>query len=77
MPRILVAPSVIKHQPGPYREVLEQAGCEVVSPHMGGLDVESQRDMSTLAAQRLVELHQDRWPEGCVVNAELRSGWRW
>jgi hypothetical protein len=44
---------------------------------MGGLDLESQRDMSTLAAQCLVDLAQGRWPEGCVVNSEIRQGWKW
>ncbi|MGH7140220.1 MAG: phosphoglycerate dehydrogenase [Pirellulales bacterium] len=32
MPRVLVTPTVIKGQPGPYRDVLEAAGLEVVYP---------------------------------------------
>lgn len=32
MPRVLVTPTVIQHQPGPYRDVLEAAGFDVVYP---------------------------------------------
>src|SRR5581483_4409612 len=32
MPRALVTPTVIKHTPGPYRDVLEAAGFEVAYP---------------------------------------------
>ena len=32
MPRVLVTPTVIKNQPGPYRDVLEAAGFEVAYP---------------------------------------------
>src|SRR5215469_2850558 len=32
MPRVLVTPTVIMNQPGPYRDVLEAAGFEVAYP---------------------------------------------
>jgi phosphoglycerate dehydrogenase-like enzyme len=32
MPRILVTPPAFKNKPGPYKQVLEAAGCEVVYP---------------------------------------------
>lgn len=32
MPRILVTPYLLQHAPGPYREILEKAGFEVVYP---------------------------------------------
>jgi hypothetical protein len=33
--------------------------------------------MAQLAADSIVELHQGRWPEGRVVNEEIRPGWKW
>lgn len=45
--------------------------------HMGGLDHESLEAMSRVAAECAVNLHQGRWPEGCVVNEEIRPGWKW
>ncbi len=49
----------------------------LLAPHMGGLDLDSQRDMSVKAAQCLADLYQGRWPEECVVNPQLRQGWKW
>jgi D-3-phosphoglycerate dehydrogenase len=49
----------------------------VVSPHVAGWDYDSIAGMAELSARCVVELHQGRWPEGCVVNDELRAGWRW
>jgi phosphoglycerate dehydrogenase-like enzyme len=68
---------VFKVEPLPSDSPLLKVDNILLSPHMGGLDLESQRDMSTLAAQCLVDLSQGRWPEGCVVNAEIRPGWKW
>lgn len=68
---------VFKTEPLPLDSRLLRADNVLLSPHMGGLDLESQRDMSTLAAQCIADLYQGRWPEGCVVNAELRDGWKW
>jgi phosphoglycerate dehydrogenase-like enzyme len=49
----------------------------VLSPHLGGMDTKGLDDMASMAAQCIVDLHQGRWPVGCVINDELRSGWRW
>ena len=49
----------------------------LLAPHMGGLDLESEVAMSLLAAQCLVKLHRGDWPEGCVVNDQIRNGWKW
>lgn len=49
----------------------------VLSPHLGGIDTKGLADMATLAARCIVDLHAGRWPEGCVVNDELKAGWRW
>jgi phosphoglycerate dehydrogenase-like enzyme len=49
----------------------------VVSPHVAGWDHESIAGMAALSAQCIVDLHQGRWPEGCVVNEDLRPLWQW
>jgi D-3-phosphoglycerate dehydrogenase len=49
----------------------------ILSPHIAGTDTLSMREMAELAATTIVELHQNRWPGDCVVNSELRDGWRW
>jgi phosphoglycerate dehydrogenase-like enzyme len=49
----------------------------VISPHLGGIDTKGMADMAELAAQCIADLRYSRWPEGCVVNDELKAGWRW
>ena len=49
----------------------------ISSPHLGGIDAKAMEDMATLAAQCVIDLHQGRWPGECVVNPEIRDGWRW
>ncbi len=49
----------------------------VVSPHIAGADEFSMRDMGTEAAQCIAKLYQGQWPDGAVVNDELKSGWKW
>jgi phosphoglycerate dehydrogenase-like enzyme len=48
----------------------------VISPHVAGIDSRSMEDMALLAARCIVDLLSGAWPEGCVVNAQLRDGWR-
>ncbi|HWA98219.1 MAG TPA: phosphoglycerate dehydrogenase [Pirellulales bacterium] len=49
----------------------------VVSPHLGGIDRDAVNAMGKLAAECIVQLHRGQWPEGCVVNEQLRAGWKW
>jgi D-3-phosphoglycerate dehydrogenase / 2-oxoglutarate reductase len=49
----------------------------ILCPHIAGTDLQSMRDMADLAASTIVELSQNRWPVACVVNSELRGGWKW
>jgi phosphoglycerate dehydrogenase-like enzyme len=49
----------------------------VVSPHIGGIDTKSMADMADLASSCIAALRVGQWPEGCVVNEELRTGWIW
>jgi D-3-phosphoglycerate dehydrogenase / 2-oxoglutarate reductase len=49
----------------------------ILCPHIAGTDFQSMSDMADLAASTIVELSQNRWPADCVVNSELRNGWKW
>jgi phosphoglycerate dehydrogenase-like enzyme len=49
----------------------------ILCPHIAGTDSQSMSDMADLAASTIVELSQNRWPVDCVVNSELRGGWKW
>jgi len=66
-----------KVEPLPLSSPLLKVDNVLLSPHMGGLDHESERDMGNLAAQCLVDLYQGRWPEACAVNPSLAPGWKW
>ncbi|MDZ4781435.1 MAG: phosphoglycerate dehydrogenase [Planctomycetia bacterium] len=68
---------VFKIEPLPIDSPLLTLDNVLLSPHMGGLDHASQIAMSSLAAQCIVDLHQGRWPEGCVVNESIRPDWKW
>lgn len=49
----------------------------VVTPHRAGGDRQSDQDMGTEAAQCIINLSRNIWPEGSVVNAQLKAGWKW
>lgn len=49
----------------------------VLSPHTAGLDEESVEAMAASAAESIAWLAEGRWPEGRVVNDELRGAWSW
>ena len=68
---------VFKVEPLPAASPLAQLDNVLLCPHMGGTDEESMALMAQLAAESIVELHQGRWPEGRVVNEEIRPGWKW
>jgi phosphoglycerate dehydrogenase-like enzyme len=49
----------------------------VLTPHLAGNDWLSLENMGIECAQCIVALHQNRWPEGAVVNEDLRGSWKW
>ena len=49
----------------------------VVSPHMAGNDELSIEDMGIEAAQCVVRLYQGQWPDGAVVNCDIKGHWKW
>lgn len=49
----------------------------VFSPHLAGVDTAALDDSAESAARIVVDLYRGRWPEGCVVNEQVRPSWRW
>ena len=49
----------------------------VLAPHMAGMDLESEREMASMAARNIIDLHEGRWPSANVVNPEVRPTWKW
>ena len=49
----------------------------VLSPHIAGVDTAALDDMAERATRCVIDLYRERWPEGCVLNEELRPSWRW
>jgi len=49
----------------------------VVTPHLAGTDENSLENMGIECAESIVALFNGRWPDGSVVNNELREGWKW
>jgi D-3-phosphoglycerate dehydrogenase / 2-oxoglutarate reductase len=49
----------------------------IVTPHISSADTLSLANMGIEAAQCIALLRQNQWPEGAVVNDELRSTWNW
>ena len=68
---------VCKVEPLPAESPLRQFSNIVFAPHLGGIDQTALDAMGKLAAECLVNLAANRWPEGCIVNDSLRSDWKW
>jgi len=49
----------------------------VLSPHIAGTDYRSMEDMGIEAAGCIIKLRRGDWPNGSVVNDELKAGWKW
>ncbi len=49
----------------------------VASPHVAGVDTQSLIEMANLAAHNIIDLSRGIWPEACIVNAVVRSTWKW
>jgi phosphoglycerate dehydrogenase-like enzyme len=62
--------------PGPDNPLLSLPNV-VLSPHIAGSDATALEDMAEQAARCVIALYRGHWPEGCVLNDELRPGWRW
>jgi D-3-phosphoglycerate dehydrogenase len=68
---------VFEQEPLPANHPITKFDNVVLSSHMGGLDEFSLSGMAQKAAWCVSELYQGRWPEGCVINPELKATWKW
>lgn len=68
---------VLNHEPPEPGNPLIGRANVILSPHIGGTDIQSMADMADMAARTIVQLSRNEWPEGAVVNAELQDGWKW
>jgi phosphoglycerate dehydrogenase-like enzyme len=49
----------------------------VLTAHTAGVDAKSGEDMAALAARTIVQLSRGEWPEGLVVNSDVKANFRW
>ena len=49
----------------------------VLTAHTAGVDERSGVEMSHLAAKTIVALYRGEWPEGMVVNPEVKKTFKW
>ena len=49
----------------------------ILSPHIAGSDHLSRKAMGIEAANCIINLNKGIWPDGCVVNAQLKGKWIW
>ena len=68
---------VLNHEPPEPGNPLLGRTDVILSPHIGGTDIQSMADMADMAARTIVQLYRNEWPEGSVVNEEIQAGWKW
>lgn len=68
---------VFEQEPTPAKHPLFELDNVALSPHVAGLDERAQDDMANEAADCIVKLSRGEWPEGAVVNNELKGSWKW
>ncbi len=68
---------VFEQEPPSPDNPLFQLDNVVVSPHIGGIDRLSLEDMGIESADCIIKLRDEQWPDGAVVNSQLRDGWKW
>jgi D-3-phosphoglycerate dehydrogenase / 2-oxoglutarate reductase len=68
---------VFEVEPLPAESPLLHTKNVFLSNHIAGLDCESFRDMFSMAADTVIELHSGRWPADRIVNLQARTDWNW
>lgn len=68
---------VFEQEPTPTANPLLGLPNVVLSPHLAGGDFQSNEDMGTESAMNIIALSRAQWPQGCVVNDDLKATFRW
>jgi phosphoglycerate dehydrogenase-like enzyme len=68
---------VFEREPVPAGNPLAALENVVLTPHLGGVDTRSRTEMALQAAQTILALRRGEWPDGKVLNQELKNGWSW
>jgi D-3-phosphoglycerate dehydrogenase len=68
---------VFEQEPPAPDNPLFQLDNVVLSPHIAGNDDRSSEDMGIECARCIITLHEGGWPDGAVVNDELKGKWKW
>ena len=68
---------VFEQEPIDPENKLLQMDQVVSTPHVGSGDWLSRLDMAIEAADCIIKLRRNEWPEGAVVNNSLRDDWKW
>ncbi len=68
---------VFQQEPTPTDNPLLSLPNVITAPHTAGLDHQSEIDMPRIAAECVARLFTGEWPEGCVINQQLRDTWKW
>jgi phosphoglycerate dehydrogenase-like enzyme len=68
---------VFVEEPPPLDHPLLKLDNVLVSPHIAGLDEQSNYDSQIMVARVLVDLAEGRWPAECVVNLRSARDWTW
>lgn len=76
--KVAAAALDVFEQEPPVGSPLLSAPNVVLSPHLAGIDEQTLVDMTTMAAQTIVDLFHGGWPAERLVNATtLPKPWRW
>ncbi len=67
---------VFQQEPPDLKNPLFQLGSTVFTPHTAGIDRFSVEDMGIEAAQSIIQLSRGEWPDGAVINDELKLDWK-
>ncbi len=68
---------VFNTEPLPLESPLLKFSNVLLSGHVAGLDVESQRDTLIMAANTILELRRGEWPTHCIQNLKTCTDWTW
>jgi D-3-phosphoglycerate dehydrogenase len=66
---------VLATEPPPAGHPLLALDNVVVSPHVSALDSQAVEDMSVAAARNILDIFAGKWPDGSLVNPDVKATW--